>query len=218
MSASVLAHEPADAQGTAFARAVRGWEAGTTRTFVPCPPSILRCALKTVQRAKGTWDEEGGTIPGIGNGIGVAHALFVSACQVHALFAVDWPKRKGFIAEDMQEFMDAAQEDTKISPATSPSASTGMTGVNNALVTGTMTPAAASAGGVLSGMEGAMVLVPAPSARTSFSWGDNALAKEAFFWLRVGELGDSVTAERVCSGILRDEWETVCRRLAAIRE
>ena len=57
----------------------------------------------------------------------------------------------------------------------------------------------------------------APAGRQDdFSWGSNALAKECAFWREVGRLGDHVTAEGVCTGVLSAELASVRRRLASL--
>ena len=48
-----------------------------------------------------------------------------------------------------------------------------------------------------------------------FSWGSNAFAKECHFWREVGRLGDHVTAEDVCTGVLAGQLEAVKSRMAA---
>ena len=50
-----------------------------------------------------------------------------------------------------------------------------------------------------------------------FSWGSNGFEKECYFWRRVRDLGDTVTAERIASsGILLGDKDLIRARLATI--
>ena len=106
---------------------------------------------------------------------------------------------------------EEASLSTQVPPARAPLATLQQVRQPHDIAPAPITPAA-----------GALVMVAdgaraAPAGRQDdFSWGSNALAKECAFWREVGRLGDHVTAEGVCTGVLSDELASVRRRLASL--